>query len=152
MHSAILATFFEISRPVVSMCSAGILLFVVALWAAKSDIAGARGLDKIVALSNLCFAVPLAGGHPSTQRVSHAFFAPRWFLSGVADEISGAKGTFSCPCSDFYSLVGGIRVKGSREKGAALLARRWRAAPLQSRGGTTGYFLGLCNLRGRILA
>jgi len=42
------------------MCSAGILLFLIALWAAKIDIARARGLDKIVALSNLCFAVPLA--------------------------------------------------------------------------------------------
>jgi hypothetical protein len=42
------------------MCSAGILLFLVALWAAKADIAQARGLDKMVALSNLCFAVPLA--------------------------------------------------------------------------------------------
>jgi uncharacterized membrane protein len=42
------------------MCSAGILLFFVAVWAAKTDIARARGLDKIVALSNLCFAVPLA--------------------------------------------------------------------------------------------
>ena len=60
MHSAILATFFEISRTVLSTCSAGILLFLVALWAAKNDIAGAGGLDKIVALSNLCFAIPLA--------------------------------------------------------------------------------------------
>ena len=60
MHTTILATFFEISRTAVSMCSAGILLFLVALWAAKTDIARARGLDKIVALSNLCFAVPLA--------------------------------------------------------------------------------------------
>lgn len=42
------------------MCSAGILLFLVALWAAKTDIARAGGLDKIVALSNLCFAIPLA--------------------------------------------------------------------------------------------
>jgi len=42
------------------MCGAGILLFLIALWAAKSDIAQARGLDKIVALSNLCFASPLA--------------------------------------------------------------------------------------------
>jgi len=42
------------------MCSAGILLFVVALWAAKTDIAQAHGLDKIVALGNLCFAAPLA--------------------------------------------------------------------------------------------
>ena len=60
MHTTILATFFEISRTAVSMCGAGILLFLVALWAAKSDIAKASGLDKIVALSNLCFAIPLA--------------------------------------------------------------------------------------------
>jgi hypothetical protein len=60
MHSAILAAFFEISRTVVSMCGAGILLFLVALWAAKTDIARAGGLDKVVALSNLCFAAPLA--------------------------------------------------------------------------------------------
>jgi uncharacterized membrane protein len=60
MQTTILATLFEISPTVVSMCSAGILLFLVALWAAKTDIARAGGLDKIVALSNLCFAVPLA--------------------------------------------------------------------------------------------
>ena len=60
MHTTILAAFFEISHTVVSMCSAGILLFLIALWAAKTDIARARGLDKIVALSNLCFAAPLA--------------------------------------------------------------------------------------------
>ena len=42
------------------MCTAGILLFLVALWAAKTDIARAAGLDKIVALSNLGFAIPLA--------------------------------------------------------------------------------------------
>jgi len=60
MHTAILAVFLEISRTAVSMCSAGILLFLVALWAAKADIARAGGLDKIVVLSNLCFAIPLA--------------------------------------------------------------------------------------------
>ena len=60
MHATIVATFFGISRTVVAMCGAGILVFLVALWAAKSDIARASGLDKIVALSNLCFAVPLA--------------------------------------------------------------------------------------------
>jgi uncharacterized membrane protein len=51
---------FEFSRTVVSMCSAGIVLFVIAAWAAKTDFSRARGLDKIVALSNLCFAAPLA--------------------------------------------------------------------------------------------
>jgi len=60
MQLTILATFFEISRTVLSMCGAGILVFFVALWAARDDIARARGLDKVVALSNLCFAAPLA--------------------------------------------------------------------------------------------
>jgi uncharacterized membrane protein len=52
--------FFEISRTVVSTCSAGIVLFVIGILAAKAGVAQARGLDKIVALSNLCFAAPLA--------------------------------------------------------------------------------------------
>src|SRR5712671_8109234 len=60
MHTTILAAFFEFSRTALSMCSAGILLFLIALWAARADITRARGLDKIVALSNLCFAIPLA--------------------------------------------------------------------------------------------
>src|SRR5580692_274709 len=61
MHTMILAAFLEISRTVVSMCSASILLFLIALLAAKTDIARERGLDKVVALGNLCFAIPLAG-------------------------------------------------------------------------------------------
>jgi uncharacterized membrane protein len=62
MRPAILATFFEISGTAVAMCSAGIVLFLIGMLAAKNDIAQARGMnkDKIVALSNLCFAVPLA--------------------------------------------------------------------------------------------
>jgi uncharacterized membrane protein len=60
MHTTILATFSEISPAAAAMCSAGIVLFLVALWAAKTDIARAGGLDKIVVLANLCFAVPLA--------------------------------------------------------------------------------------------
>jgi uncharacterized membrane protein len=60
LYHNLLATFFEISRAAVSMCGAGILLFLVALWAAKTDIAQAGGLEKILALGNLCFAIPLA--------------------------------------------------------------------------------------------
>lgn len=60
MHTVILATFLAISRTVVSMCGAGILVLLVAVWVAKADISKATGLDKIVALSNLCFALPLA--------------------------------------------------------------------------------------------
>ncbi|HKW61341.1 MAG TPA: hypothetical protein VJN89_02245 [Candidatus Acidoferrum sp.] len=59
MATTILAAPFQISVPV-AMCSAGIVLFLIGLWAAKDDIAKARGLDKIVALDNLCFAIPLA--------------------------------------------------------------------------------------------
>jgi uncharacterized membrane protein len=44
----------------VAMCSAGIVLLLIGGVGAKSAFAKARGLDKIVALSNLCFAVPLA--------------------------------------------------------------------------------------------
>jgi uncharacterized membrane protein YphA (DoxX/SURF4 family) len=60
MHFTMLAGFFEFSRTAVSMCSAGVLLFLIALLAAKTDIARSPGLDKIVVLSNLCFAIPLA--------------------------------------------------------------------------------------------
>lgn len=60
MHTTILAMFFAMSRIAVAMCSAGIVALFVGLWAAKTDIARARGLDKIVALTNLCVAIPLA--------------------------------------------------------------------------------------------
>jgi uncharacterized membrane protein len=45
---------------VVAMCSAAVALFLIGIVAAKNEIAGARGLEKIVALSHLCFAIPLA--------------------------------------------------------------------------------------------
>jgi uncharacterized membrane protein len=60
MLTAIFAAFSEVSPTVIAMCSAGTLVFFVALWAARTDVARAGGPDKIVALSNLCFAVPLA--------------------------------------------------------------------------------------------
>jgi uncharacterized membrane protein len=60
MHFIILAALFDVSRTPVFMCAAGALLFLIGIWAARADIAQARGLDKVVALSNLCFAIPLA--------------------------------------------------------------------------------------------
>ena len=60
MHPIILAAFSEISVTAVAMCAAGIALFLIGVLAAKKEIAVARGLDKIVALTNLCFAIPLA--------------------------------------------------------------------------------------------
>jgi uncharacterized membrane protein len=60
VHPPILAAFLEISRTVNATCSAGIALSIIALLAAKNDLAEVRGLGKIVALGNLLFAVPLA--------------------------------------------------------------------------------------------
>lgn len=60
MPPAILFALFEFSRTAVSMSAACLALFAIGLWAAKSDVAQARGLDKLAALANLCFAVPLA--------------------------------------------------------------------------------------------
>lgn len=60
MQTTILATLFGVDRTVVAMCGAGVVVFFIALWCARTDIAQARGLDKFVALSNLCFAIPLA--------------------------------------------------------------------------------------------
>ena len=60
MHPRIFATFRAGSNPVVAMCSAGIALLVIGALAAKKEILEARGLDRIVAMSTVCFAAPLA--------------------------------------------------------------------------------------------
>jgi uncharacterized membrane protein len=60
MHPIVFGTFIAISRIAVAMCSAGIAAFLVGLFAAKDEIAQAHGLDTIVALTNLCVAIPLA--------------------------------------------------------------------------------------------
>lgn len=51
---------FEFSRTAFSMSAAGLVLIVIGLMAAKAPIVRARGMDKFIALSNLCFAAPLA--------------------------------------------------------------------------------------------
>lgn len=60
LQPTILAAFFELSSTAFWMCAAGLVVLVIGLWTAKNDIARARGLGRIVALTNLCFAVPLA--------------------------------------------------------------------------------------------
>jgi uncharacterized membrane protein YphA (DoxX/SURF4 family) len=64
MHSTILAflaiIFLVISRTVTLMYVASVALLVIGALAAKDDVAQARGLDKVVALGNLFFALPLA--------------------------------------------------------------------------------------------
>jgi uncharacterized membrane protein len=59
MFSIILAA-FVISRTAIGMCAAGIIVFLLGLWTVKTDVVKARGLEKIVALAYLCFAIPLA--------------------------------------------------------------------------------------------
>jgi uncharacterized membrane protein len=53
-------TMFGFYRTPAAMCAAGIALFLIGVWAAKNEVAKARGLDKVASLSNLCFALPLA--------------------------------------------------------------------------------------------
>lgn len=62
MHPTIAATLalLQVSGTVVSMCVAGIVLFLIGLLAARRDVVRACGLDKVVCLANLCFAAPLA--------------------------------------------------------------------------------------------
>jgi uncharacterized membrane protein len=61
MHpSTAVLFFFEFSRTAFSTCVAGVVLLVIGIMTAKDDIERVDGLEKVVALSNLCFAAPLA--------------------------------------------------------------------------------------------
>ena len=71
MQPTILAVFLVFSGTALSMSAAGLSLLAVGLLAAKNNIAHARGIDKIVALAPLCFAIPLAvfgAEHLSSQQ------------------------------------------------------------------------------------
>ncbi len=57
---AIPAMLFQVSPTVIAMCSAGVALLLAGGFAAKNEIARARGLDKIAALGDVSFAIPLA--------------------------------------------------------------------------------------------
>lgn len=60
MHPILLASFIAFSVTAFAMSAAGLALLIIGLFAAKNDIAQAHGTKKMVALSNLCFALPLA--------------------------------------------------------------------------------------------
>lgn len=49
-----------LSSSALSMCGAGLALLAIGLLPAKKDIALARGIDKVAALTPLSFAIPLA--------------------------------------------------------------------------------------------
>lgn len=59
MPLTFLAVFLALPRTPTAMCVAGITFFLIAILATKTDIVAARGLDKIVALCSLCYAIPL---------------------------------------------------------------------------------------------
>ena len=54
------STFFGIAITPAAMCGAGILVFLIGMLAASRRIADAHGLEKILALTGVCVAVPLA--------------------------------------------------------------------------------------------
>ena len=60
MQPTVLALFPAFSGIALSMTGAGLTLLAIGLLAAKNNIAQARGMEKIVALTHLCFAIPLA--------------------------------------------------------------------------------------------
>jgi uncharacterized membrane protein len=60
MQPTIAALFLEFSPTALSMSAAGLALLVIGLLSAKNEIVRARGIDKTVALTHLCFAIPLA--------------------------------------------------------------------------------------------
>ncbi len=60
MQPTMLAIFLDFPSTALLMSVAGVALLLIGLLAAKNDIAQARGIDKVVALTHLCFAIPLA--------------------------------------------------------------------------------------------
>jgi uncharacterized membrane protein len=56
----VLATLSETAPVVFATCTAGVAFLLIGAWAARKEIAGTRGADKIVALGSLCIAIPLA--------------------------------------------------------------------------------------------
>jgi uncharacterized membrane protein len=60
MQPTFLAIFLDFQSTAFLMAAAGLALLLIGLLAAKNDIVQARGIDKIAALTDWCFAIPLA--------------------------------------------------------------------------------------------
>jgi uncharacterized membrane protein len=60
MQLTVFAVFVTFSGTALSMCAAGLVLLAIGMIAAKNDLVQARGIHKIVALTHMCFATPLA--------------------------------------------------------------------------------------------
>ena len=60
MQPIMLAVFLGFPSTAFWMAAAGLALLAIGLFAAKDDIARARGINKVVALTYLCLAIPFA--------------------------------------------------------------------------------------------
>jgi uncharacterized membrane protein len=60
MQPTIFAVFLRLSGTALWMSVAGLAVLAIGIAAAKNDIARDRGIEKIAALTYLCFAIPLA--------------------------------------------------------------------------------------------
>ncbi|MEO7455180.1 MAG: hypothetical protein ABIY52_02895, partial [Gemmatimonadaceae bacterium] len=60
MNAILLAAIPSGSNPVAAMCLAGLAVLLIGLYCARAEIAGSRGLDKVVALKSVAIAAPLA--------------------------------------------------------------------------------------------
>ena len=49
-----------LSTTAIAMCSAAIVVLLIGGWSSKAKIGAARGVERVVALNNVCFAIPLA--------------------------------------------------------------------------------------------
>jgi uncharacterized membrane protein len=80
MQVTILAVFLAVSDTALSMSAAGLALLAIGLLAAKNDIAQARGIDRIVSLTYLCFGIPLAvfGAEHLSSRQSLLVLVPSY--------------------------------------------------------------------------
>ena len=60
MPPTVLAALLEPAGAPIAMCAAGVAVLLAGAWAARGEVAGARGVEKLVALADACFAAPLA--------------------------------------------------------------------------------------------
>jgi uncharacterized membrane protein len=82
MQPISLAVFLALSGMAISMSAAGLALLAIGLLAAGHDLANARGIDKIVALTPTCFAIALAVfGAEHLSNPNGLLAAVPWYMS-----------------------------------------------------------------------
>jgi len=134
MQPTILAVFLAFSGPALWMSAAGLTLLAIGLLAAKNDIAQARGMDKIVALTHLCFAIPLAVF--GAEHLS----SPQALLAGVPSYM---------PWRMFWVYFVGFALIGASLSIATKRQVRWSGLPF---GAMMFLFVAMLHLPGAVTA